>query len=105
MILFRALHSLFLPIDLICGNECVEDFEKQGLTKCECGNSTFTTEDYLTTKIGDTYCCTSPTSTCIRNTTAGAVVCKNGTMKSINEKCYDNCPFSLRNQCSPSAST
>ena len=99
------MHSLFLPIELICGNECVEYFEKAGPTKCECGNSTFTTEDYLTTKIGDTYCCTSPTSTCIRNTTAGAVVCKNGTMKSINEKCYYNCPFSLRNQCSPSAST
>ena len=93
------LHSLFLPIDLICGNECVEDFEKQGLTKCECGNSTFTTER----KMRDTYCCISPTSTCIQNTTAGAVVCKNGTMKSVTEKCYDFCPFSLGNQCSLSA--
>ena len=26
-------------------------------------------------------------------------------MKSVNEKCYDSCPFSIGNQCSPTAAS
>ena len=80
MIITRRI--LFL--DNICGDYCLQDGET-----CNCGNRSFTNMESNSEGI---YCCNL--FPCVLDEEKQSINCTNGTTKTVDEKCYDQCPFS-----------
>ena len=81
-----------LLIASICGNHCLNDKVD---SICQCGDATYNRMQMAKTY---SYCCNS--SPCNKMTSSN-IICNNGTIKNINEKCNNNCPLSQCSQCSP----